>query len=184
MVVWKWLSLPHPELFCPHRAAFMWSAFQQSTLGKLSRHCMALGLMVNGFNNCDRRERNSHRSLHWSCALITDCCCALSSSWPLLPSVPGKLVTVKYLRLDRYHQRFPQALGCNTPLKPSSSNMNTMARLHQRSSTSSFLSFSWALTMSSCALSPSSFLHLLSLRVSSFSWVLSCSWSHAQELFP
>ncbi|MCJ8743380.1 hypothetical protein PDJAM_G00093360 [Pangasius djambal] len=62
---------------------------------------------------------------------------ALHGSW-----FDGKLVTVKYLRLDRYHQRFPQALGCNTPLKPSSSSMNTMARLHQRSSTSSFLSFS------------------------------------------
>ncbi|XP_070571559.1 inner nuclear membrane protein Man1-like [Ptychodera flava] len=28
----------------------------------------------------------------------------------------GKLVTVKYLRLDRYHQRFPAALNMNTPL--------------------------------------------------------------------
>ncbi|KAK3517481.1 hypothetical protein QTP70_012532 [Hemibagrus guttatus] len=62
---------------------------------------------------------------------------ALHGSW-----FDGKLVTVKYLRLDRYHQRFPQALGCNTPLKPSSSSMNTMARLHQRSNTYSFLSFS------------------------------------------
>ncbi|KAG9280309.1 inner nuclear membrane protein Man1 [Astyanax mexicanus] len=41
---------------------------------------------------------------------------ALHGSW-----FDGKLVTVKYLRLDRYHQRFPQALGCNTPLKASSS---------------------------------------------------------------
>ncbi|KAK2832278.1 hypothetical protein Q7C36_015740 [Tachysurus vachellii] len=62
---------------------------------------------------------------------------ALHGSW-----FDGKLVTVKYLRLDRYHQRFPQALGCNTPLKPSSSSMNTMARLHQRSNSYSFLSFS------------------------------------------
>ena len=31
----------------------------------------------------------------------------------------GKLVTVKYLRLDRYHQRFPQAQGCSTPLRAS-----------------------------------------------------------------
>uniref|UniRef100_A0AAR2IVH0 Inner nuclear membrane protein Man1 n=1 Tax=Pygocentrus nattereri TaxID=42514 RepID=A0AAR2IVH0_PYGNA len=62
---------------------------------------------------------------------------ALHGSW-----FDGKLVTVKYLRLDRYHQRFPQALGCNTPLKASSSSMNTMARLHQRSSTSSTLGFS------------------------------------------
>ncbi|TSK13271.1 Inner nuclear membrane protein Man1 [Bagarius yarrelli] len=62
---------------------------------------------------------------------------ALHGSW-----FDGKLVTVKYLRLDRYHQRFPQALGCNAPLKPSSSSMNTMARLHQRSNTYNFLSFS------------------------------------------
>uniref|UniRef100_A0A671N2S3 Inner nuclear membrane protein Man1 n=1 Tax=Sinocyclocheilus anshuiensis TaxID=1608454 RepID=A0A671N2S3_9TELE len=62
---------------------------------------------------------------------------ALHGSW-----FDGKLVTVKYLRLDRYHQRFPQALGCNTPLKPSSSSMNSMSRLNQRSSTSSSLGFS------------------------------------------
>ncbi|XP_052410530.1 inner nuclear membrane protein Man1 [Carassius gibelio] len=62
---------------------------------------------------------------------------ALHGSW-----FDGKLVTVKYLRLDRYHQRFPQALGCNSPLKPSSSSMNSMSRLNQRSSTSSSLGFS------------------------------------------
>ncbi|XP_066525078.1 inner nuclear membrane protein Man1 [Hoplias malabaricus] len=62
---------------------------------------------------------------------------ALHGSW-----FDGKLVTVKYLRLDRYHQRFPQALGCITPLKASNSSMNTMARLQQRSSTSSCLGFS------------------------------------------
>ncbi|XP_056604926.1 inner nuclear membrane protein Man1 [Triplophysa dalaica] len=63
---------------------------------------------------------------------------ALHGSW-----FDGKLVTVKYLRLDRYHQRFPQALGCNTPLKPTSSSMNSMSRLNQRSSsTSSSLCFS------------------------------------------
>ncbi|KAL0964945.1 hypothetical protein UPYG_G00274770 [Umbra pygmaea] len=49
---------------------------------------------------------------------------ALHGSW-----FDGKLVTVKYLRLDRYHQRFPQAQSCNTPLKPSSVHMNTMSRL-------------------------------------------------------
>nr|XP_055045606.1 inner nuclear membrane protein Man1 [Misgurnus anguillicaudatus] len=62
---------------------------------------------------------------------------ALHGSW-----FDGKLVTVKYLRLDRYHQRFPQALGCNTPLKPTSSSMNSMSRLNQRSSRSSLLGFS------------------------------------------
>ncbi|XP_052435969.1 inner nuclear membrane protein Man1-like [Carassius gibelio] len=62
---------------------------------------------------------------------------ALHGSW-----FDGKLVTVKYLRLDRYHQRFPQALGCNMPLKPSNSSMNSMSRLNQRSSTSSSLGFS------------------------------------------
>ncbi|XP_027899088.1 inner nuclear membrane protein Man1 [Xiphophorus couchianus] len=40
---------------------------------------------------------------------------ALHGSW-----FDGKLVTVKYLRLDRYHQRFPQAQGCSVPLKASS----------------------------------------------------------------
>ncbi|XP_027143902.1 inner nuclear membrane protein Man1 [Larimichthys crocea] len=58
---------------------------------------------------------------------------ALHGSW-----FDGKLVTVKYLRLDRYHQRFPQAQGCSTPLKASSlhlnatSTMNTTPRLQHR----------------------------------------------------
>ncbi|KAG5830865.1 hypothetical protein ANANG_G00315080 [Anguilla anguilla] len=59
---------------------------------------------------------------------------ALHGSW-----FDGKLVTVKYLRLDRYHQRFPQADGCITPLKPSSKLMNTMAHLRHRSSPASKL---------------------------------------------
>ncbi|KAJ8379080.1 hypothetical protein AAFF_G00231710 [Aldrovandia affinis] len=62
---------------------------------------------------------------------------ALHGSW-----FDGKLVTVKYLRLDRYHQRFPQAVGCITPLKPSSKHMNTMAHLRHRTSTSNKLGFS------------------------------------------
>lgn len=67
-----WCESSHSELFCPDRAAFMWSAFQLSTLEKLSRHCMALGLMVNGFDNCDRRKRSRprHHSLHWSYAYL------------------------------------------------------------------------------------------------------------------
>uniref|UniRef100_UPI00358FF445 inner nuclear membrane protein Man1-like isoform X2 n=1 Tax=Myxine glutinosa TaxID=7769 RepID=UPI00358FF445 len=36
---------------------------------------------------------------------------ALHGSW-----FDGKLVTVKYLRLDRYHQRFPHAIHSNSPL--------------------------------------------------------------------
>uniref|UniRef100_A0A8P4KS97 LEM domain-containing protein n=1 Tax=Dicentrarchus labrax TaxID=13489 RepID=A0A8P4KS97_DICLA len=57
---------------------------------------------------------------------------ALHGSW-----FDGKLVTVKYLRLDRYHQRFPQAQGCSTPLKASSlrlSTMNTTPRMQVRGS--------------------------------------------------
>ncbi|XP_004583286.2 inner nuclear membrane protein Man1 [Ochotona princeps] len=53
---------------------------------------------------------------------------ALHGSW-----FDGKLVTVKYLRLDRYHHRFPQALTCNTPLKPSNKHMNSMSHLRLRS---------------------------------------------------
>ncbi|XP_058480258.1 inner nuclear membrane protein Man1 [Solea solea] len=44
---------------------------------------------------------------------------ALHGSW-----FDGKLVTVKYLRLDRYHQRFPQAQGCSKPMKASSLHLN------------------------------------------------------------
>ncbi|XP_048834777.1 inner nuclear membrane protein Man1 [Brienomyrus brachyistius] len=62
---------------------------------------------------------------------------ALHGSW-----FDGKLVTVKYLRLDRYHQRFPQALACNTPLKPSSMHMSTLSHLRLRSSPASSPGFS------------------------------------------
>ncbi|XP_041110054.1 inner nuclear membrane protein Man1-like [Polyodon spathula] len=55
---------------------------------------------------------------------------ALHGSW-----FDGKLVTVKYLRLDRYHQRFPLALSCNTPLKASNTHMNTMSHLRLRTGT-------------------------------------------------
>ncbi|XP_067420187.1 inner nuclear membrane protein Man1 isoform X2 [Emydura macquarii macquarii] len=55
---------------------------------------------------------------------------ALHGSW-----FDGKLVTVKYLRLDRYHHRFPQALTCNTPLKPSNKHMNSMSHLRLRTGT-------------------------------------------------
>ncbi|XP_028662824.1 inner nuclear membrane protein Man1 [Erpetoichthys calabaricus] len=55
---------------------------------------------------------------------------ALHGSW-----FDGKLVTVKYLRLDRYHQRFPQALNCSTPLKPSDNFLNTVSHLRHRTST-------------------------------------------------
>uniref|UniRef100_A0A8C6T8Q8 LEM domain containing 3 n=1 Tax=Neogobius melanostomus TaxID=47308 RepID=A0A8C6T8Q8_9GOBI len=48
---------------------------------------------------------------------------ALHGSW-----FDGKLVTVKYLRLDRYHQRFPQAQSCTTPLHPST--ISPVNRLH------------------------------------------------------
>lgn len=56
---------------------------------------------------------------------------ALHGSW-----FDGKLVTVKYLRLDRYHHRFPQAITCNTPLKPLNKHMNSMSQLNLRSGTS------------------------------------------------
>ncbi|KAM6985999.1 inner nuclear membrane protein Man1 [Aplochiton taeniatus] len=62
---------------------------------------------------------------------------ALHGSW-----FDGKLVTVKYLRLDRYHQRFPQAQGSNTPLKPSSTHMNTMSCQRHHTNASSSLGFS------------------------------------------
>ncbi|XP_026218169.1 inner nuclear membrane protein Man1 [Anabas testudineus] len=66
---------------------------------------------------------------------------ALHGSW-----FDGKLVTVKYLRLDRYHQRFPQAQGCTAPLRASSfpanttSSTNTTSRLqhHGLASSSGF----------------------------------------------
>ncbi|XP_078532458.1 inner nuclear membrane protein Man1 isoform X2 [Lissotriton helveticus] len=55
---------------------------------------------------------------------------ALHGSW-----FDGKLVTVKYLRLDRYHHRFPPAITCNTPLKPSNKHMNSVSHLRLRTAT-------------------------------------------------
>ncbi|XP_036025727.1 inner nuclear membrane protein Man1 [Onychomys torridus] len=52
---------------------------------------------------------------------------ALHGSW-----FDGKLVTVKYLRLDRYHHRFPQALTCSTALKPANKHLNSMSHLRLR----------------------------------------------------
>lgn len=41
---------------------------------------------------------------------------ALHGSW-----FDGNLITVKYLRLERYHDRFPEARSCYAPLRPSNS---------------------------------------------------------------
>ncbi|XP_034941476.1 inner nuclear membrane protein Man1 [Chelonus insularis] len=38
----------------------------------------------------------------------------------------GHLVTVKYLRLERYHERFPDAVRCTIPLKPSNNQRLSM----------------------------------------------------------
>ncbi|KAK0180729.1 hypothetical protein PV327_003083 [Microctonus hyperodae] len=38
----------------------------------------------------------------------------------------GNLVTVKYLRLERYHERFPDAVRCTNPLKPSNNQRLSM----------------------------------------------------------
>lgn len=41
---------------------------------------------------------------------------ALHGSW-----FDGNLITVKYLRLERYHDRFPEARFCHSPMRPSNS---------------------------------------------------------------
>lgn len=63
-------------------------------------------------------------------------------------SLSGKLVTVKYLRLDRYHYRFPQAVHCNTPLKPSNRYMNSMSHLRLLTNTANSQGPSWDPTYS------------------------------------
>lgn len=40
--------------------------------------------------------------------------------------VLGHLVTVKYLRLERYYERFPDAVHCTTSLKPSNNKRLSM----------------------------------------------------------
>ncbi|XP_038060624.1 inner nuclear membrane protein Man1-like [Patiria miniata] len=51
---------------------------------------------------------------------------ALQGSW-----FDGKLVTVKYLRLDRYHQRFPFATSYNTPIRPSNNLKKSLSHSNQ-----------------------------------------------------
>ncbi|XP_068611594.1 inner nuclear membrane protein Man1 [Brachionichthys hirsutus] len=62
---------------------------------------------------------------------------ALHGSW-----FDGKLVTVKYLRLDRYHQRFPQTQSCSTPLKASSPPLNNTSPRLQPCSSANISGFS------------------------------------------
>ena len=46
----------------------------------------------------------------------------------------GKLVTVKFLRLERYHERFPDAVRyTNIPLKPSNENRRSLSQPFHRS---------------------------------------------------
>jgi len=40
----------------------------------------------------------------------------------------GKLVTVKYLRLERYHARFPDAVASVTPLSPSNQEQLSLSK--------------------------------------------------------
>ncbi|XP_052781981.1 inner nuclear membrane protein Man1-like [Mya arenaria] len=45
----------------------------------------------------------------------------------------GRLVTVKYLRLEHYHDRFPDSRNCRHPLKPSKPEMTSVSRPYHRS---------------------------------------------------
>ncbi|XP_053378195.1 inner nuclear membrane protein Man1-like [Mercenaria mercenaria] len=45
----------------------------------------------------------------------------------------GRLVTVKYLRLEHYHDRFPDSRNKRYPLKPSKSEMPSVSRPYHRS---------------------------------------------------
>ncbi len=51
----------------------------------------------------------------------------------LLVSFTGSLVTVKYLRLERYHERFPQARSANAPLVPSNDERRSLSQPFHRS---------------------------------------------------
>ncbi|KAJ8301745.1 hypothetical protein KUTeg_020732 [Tegillarca granosa] len=45
----------------------------------------------------------------------------------------GRLVTVKYLRLELYHDRFPDARRATKPLKPSNNKMSSLSQPFHRS---------------------------------------------------
>ncbi|XP_013397235.1 inner nuclear membrane protein Man1-like [Lingula anatina] len=45
----------------------------------------------------------------------------------------GNLVTVKYLRLERYHERFPDAANSTVPLVPSNNKMRSLSQPYHRS---------------------------------------------------
>ena len=50
-----------------------------------------------------------------------------------LPLISGRLVTVKYLRLEHYHDRFPDSRNRKYPLKPSNNDMQSVSRPYHRS---------------------------------------------------
>ena len=50
-----------------------------------------------------------------------------------LLSFTGNLVTVKYLRLERYHERFPEAENYTSPLVPSNNKMMSLSEPYYKS---------------------------------------------------
>jgi len=46
----------------------------------------------------------------------------------------GRLVTVKHLKLDRYHKRWPEAINAHTPLHPSTNTNRSLSQPFHRSS--------------------------------------------------
>lgn len=53
-------------------------------------------------------------------------CFIFDTLWRIIEFITGNLVTVKYLRLERYYERFPDATRCVTPLKPSNNQRLSM----------------------------------------------------------
>ena len=63
---------------------------------------------------------------YWMCVYLQSSshCCAVST---------GNLVTVKYLRLERYHERFPDSIGLLAYMQPSNSQRKSLSVPFHRS---------------------------------------------------
>jgi len=70
-------------------------------------------------------EASSDGCVYIKCASTEDAgkaYCKIHGAW-----FDGKIISVKYLRLERYHERFPNSISYNTPLVPSNDQRRSIA---------------------------------------------------------
>ncbi|KAI4475122.1 hypothetical protein M0802_015274 [Mischocyttarus mexicanus] len=123
--VWRWLSnntLNVPSTQSPsNKKSKVWQGQAFETMeGSVNKKC-GEGVQILHIR-VDRGSREG--CVYMKCISQNDAgkaYRALHGCW-----FDGHLVTVKYLRLERYYKRFPDAVHCTTPLKPSNNKRLSM----------------------------------------------------------